>query len=293
LGTKLGQGKKKAGPAGISPRMFEDCAAIFEGYGTVDRILEDCERIGATLRAAIATWASPAAADKGKVKEISLDPFSVFDDSGEGTLNIVSLSPTREQRPKEYLVNQPRLLSSDVQLKEYQLLGVNWLHLLYKKNLSCILADEMGRHFSFSVAPAVTSDLCRAGKDYPSDKFLRSSQGTWEHGSPSRSCAVGVFDVRHLTSVGIHVLSRSSTLENWCREFARFAPSISVQTYYAGKEERPALRQTLLDTQRNGCKSGEGWEVLITTYNLAQGDDRDRKFFRKLEWDVSYAFRLL
>ena len=33
-------------------------------------------------------------------------------------------------------------------------------------------------------------------------------------------------------------------------------------------------------------KSG-GWNVLITTYNLAQGDDHDRKFFRKIEWDVS------
>jgi SWI/SNF-related matrix-associated actin-dependent regulator of chromatin subfamily A containing DEAD/H box 1 len=81
--------------------------------------------------------------------------------------------------------------------------------------------------------------------------------------------------------------NRSSTLENWCREFARFAPTISVQTYYAGKEDRPMLRQTLIDTQQSTSKSAEGWEVLITTYNLAQGDDRDRKFFRRTEWDVS------
>jgi hypothetical protein len=85
-------------------------------------------------------------------------------------------------------------------------------------------------------------------------------------------------------------LDRSSTLENWCREFARFAPSISVQTYYAGKEERPLLRQTLADTQSCKSRSGEGWEVLITTYNLAQGDERDRKFFRKMDWDVSCSF---
>ena len=80
--------------------------------------------------------------------------------------------------------------------------------------------------------------------------------------------------------------SSSSTLENWCREFARFAPSISVQTYYAGKEERSMLRQTLTDTQRCNSKTGVGWEVLITTYNLAQGDDRDRKFFRRIDWNV-------
>lgn len=81
---------------------------------------------------------------------------------------------------------------------------------------------------------------------------------------------------------------RSSTLENWCREFARFAPSISIQTYYAGKEERTYLRQTLLETQNCRSRTGEGWEVLITTYNLAQGDERDRKFFRKIDWDVSW-----
>lgn len=85
---------------------------------------------------------------------------------------------------------------------------------------------------------------------------------------------------------------RSSTLENWCREFARFAPSISIQTYYAGKEDRPQLRQTLLDTQLCTSKLGKGWEVLITTYNLAQGDERDRKFFRKLNWDVRNIIKM-
>jgi SNF2 family DNA or RNA helicase len=89
-------------------------------------------------------------------------------------------------------------------------------------------------------------------------------------------------------SISLEIVSRrSSTLENWCREFARFAPSISVQTFYAGKEERANLRQMLIDTQRGSNKNGAGWEVLITTYNLAQGDDRDRKFFRKMQWDVS------
>lgn len=83
------------------------------------------------------------------------------------------------------------------------------------------------------------------------------------------------------------VVPRSSTLENWCREFARFAPSIAVQTYYAGKEERAELRQTLYDTQRCKSVTDDGWEVLITTYNLAQGDERDRKFFRRIDWDVS------
>lgn len=91
------------------------------------------------------------------------------------------------------------------------------------------------------------------------------------------------------SSQNLNLSYRSSTLENWCREFARFAPSIAVQTYYADKNERPALRETLVNSQRCRSKTFEGWEVLITTYNLAQGDDRDRKFFRKIEWDVSHC----
>jgi len=76
---------------------------------------------------------------------------------------------------------------------------------------------------------------------------------------------------------------RSSTLENWVREFTRFAPDIQVQTYYGSKEERSQLRADIPeDINSHDC------EVLITTYNLAQGDS-DRKFFRRIEWDVRSA----
>lgn len=125
--------------------MFEDCQAIFEGYGEVDSILEDCEQIGADLRAAIATWTTAPAVGKGKAREE--DVLSSLTDSVEdGALSFVSFSPSRNQKPKDYLLTQPTFLSETVQLKDYQLLGVNWLHLLYRSNLSCILADEMGMY---------------------------------------------------------------------------------------------------------------------------------------------------
>ncbi|TFK44749.1 SNF2 family N-terminal domain-containing protein [Crucibulum laeve] len=246
LNTKLGQGRKKAGPAGISPKMFEECKNIFQGYGTVDTILEDCEQIGATLRAAIATWTTTSSIGKGKTKE---DRFTELPDADDGALSLRSLAPLKQQKPKDYLEQQPSLLSKTVQLKEYQLLGVNWLNLLYRSQLSCILADEMGLGKTIQVISFLA--------------YLKERGNTGPH----------------------LIVVPSSTLENWCREFARFAPSISVQTYYAGKDERPMLRQTLLDTQRSKSKTGEGWEVLITTYNLAQGDGYDRKFFRRVDWN--------
>ncbi|KAF9475763.1 hypothetical protein BDN70DRAFT_883250 [Pholiota conissans] len=226
--TKLGQGKKKVGPSGLSPRMFEDCAEILKGYGAVDTVLEDCERIGSSLRTTIASW-------------------NTNNDASEGGVSLVSIAPLSKRRAQSYLTSQPKLLSKNVSLKEYQLLGVNWLNLLYRSNLSCILADEMGLGKTIQVISFFA--------------YLKEQGGKGPH----------------------LIVVPSSTLENWCREFARFAPSIVVQTYYADKNQRPLLRQTLLDTQMRN--NSEGWEVLITTYNLAQGDDRDRKFFRKIEWD--------
>ncbi|KAF8973224.1 SNF2 family N-terminal domain-containing protein [Flammula alnicola] len=233
--NKLGHGKKKAGPTGLSPRMFEDCTEMLKGYGAVDSVLEDCERIGSGLRATIASW--------------STNDAEPADNAEDGAFSLASLAQLKKHKAQNYLTTQPKLLPEDVSLKEYQLLGVNWLNLLYRSNLSCILADEMGLGKTIQVI-SFLAHLKEQGKKGP-----------------------------HL------IVVPSSTLENWCREFARFAPSIAVQTYYADKNERPQLRQTLLDTQRRYSKTSEGWEVLITTYNLAQGDDRDRKFFRKIEWD--------
>ncbi|KAG6841890.1 hypothetical protein C0991_005620 [Blastosporella zonata] len=266
LNIKLGQGKKKAGPAGISPRMFEECQNIFQEYSVVDDILQDCEDIGTQLRAAITSWSIPPTIGKGKMKEDHADSTTLIDQS-DGALNLVSLEPLKSRKSRDYLVAQPSLVSKTVQLKDYQLLGVNWLNLLYKRKLSCILADEMG--------------MC-------SPPFLMLCCAHLKFSGLGKTIQVISFfaHLKEKGNKGPHlVVVPSSTLENWCREFARFAPTISVQTYYAGKEERVELRQTLIDTQR--CKSvgDDGWEVLITTYNLAQGDDRDRKFFRRIDWD--------
>lgn len=152
LNIKLGQGKKKAGPGGISPRMIEECTEIFAGYGTVDTVLEDCEKIGAGLRKTIASWsAPPAAVSKGKGKEGT----PLGDIAEDGALSLRSFAFMKNQKAKDYLTTQPSLVSDSVQLKEYQLLGVNWLNLLYNKELSCILADEMGRNHLPSPAVVV------------------------------------------------------------------------------------------------------------------------------------------
>jgi SWI/SNF-related matrix-associated actin-dependent regulator 1 of chromatin subfamily A len=122
--------------------MFDDCTKIFAGYGSVDSILEDCELIGSELRASIASWTSDNAKD--------IDG-PLADQVEDGALSLRHVEPTPNTPPKDYLMSQPELLSDSVQLKEYQLLGVNWLNLLYRSNLSCILADEMGVYLSLII----------------------------------------------------------------------------------------------------------------------------------------------
>ena len=106
--------------------MFEECTEMFKVYGSVDNVLEDCERIGSSLRATIDSWS----------------PSKDAQSADDGAVSFLTLGPLKKQ--KNYLTSQPSLLSDTVSLKEYQLLGVNWLNLLYHSNLSCILADEMG-----------------------------------------------------------------------------------------------------------------------------------------------------
>lgn len=142
LNTKLNQGKKKAGPAGISPRIFEDSISVFKGYSAVDRIVAKCEGIGESLKREIAKWTVGSDA-KGKGKEGSSSPRDT-PDMEDGALKFTSRINLSSDLPDYYISSQPKALSSDVQLKEYQMVGINWLNLLFTEGYNCILADEMG-----------------------------------------------------------------------------------------------------------------------------------------------------
>ena len=144
INAKLGQTKKRVGATGISPRIFEDMVDIMAGYADVDRILEECENIGTKLKSAIAAWTTTGS-DKGKEVASREGSAALADDlQDDGALSLRSCASFNVGKKDQFL-SQPSLLPDSVALKEYQLLGVNWLHLLYNRRLSCILADEMGK----------------------------------------------------------------------------------------------------------------------------------------------------
>lgn len=146
-------------------------------------------------------------------------------------------STGRKQKSK-YFKDKPSLLAPGIELKSYQQVGINWLYLLYSNNLSCILADEMGLGKTCQVI-AFLSYL----------KQLDINKGP------------------HL------VVVPSSTLENWMREFNKFAPSLVVEPYYGSQREREDIRELLLS-------KWEDIDVIVTTYNLATGSKDDFSFLK-------------
>lgn len=194
LNTKLGQGRKKAGPGGISPRIVEDAITIFEGYGLVDGILAECEVIGASLRDAIAAWTPGDAKGKGKqMDNISSDSSSraspAIAQVTDGALSLVSLEAGKAA--KNFIASQPSLLSEGTKLKDYQLLGVNWLNLLYQRKLSCILADEMGV-FDNVLRSSSVSFSSRTWENNSGYQLFCSSQGEGQQRTSLGCCAVSI-----------------------------------------------------------------------------------------------------
>ena len=122
----------------IGNRIVDGAEEVLAGYNGVDDLISECETIGKRVREKLGKWTSSATGvEEGALALTSLSP------STPSTMT-TDPSPAPPDRDLDMVLGQPSSLAEDVSLKDYQLIGVNWLHLLYKEGLSCILADEMG-----------------------------------------------------------------------------------------------------------------------------------------------------
>lgn len=165
--TKLSRKNK----TGLSKNILVYCKELFQSYSTVDSVLEKCEGIGVELRVAIDKW------NIEKAPEPSSSKLAIDED--DGSLALVESLPAGYESEGDFIVKQPSLLSDIVLLKEYQLLGVNWMYLLYQRGLSCILADEMGKIRTFNLWDICDlSELLRFGEDCSGHCIPRTFKGT-------------------------------------------------------------------------------------------------------------------
>ena len=138
---KRGRGRRanKKG-RNIGNRIVDGAEEVLAGYSGVDNLILECEQIGKRVKEKLAKWSSKEIVEDGA---LTLTSFS--NSTGVSTPSTATTDPSPAPSDRDPdIEKQPGLLADDVALKDYQLIGVNWLHLLYKEGLSCILADEMG-----------------------------------------------------------------------------------------------------------------------------------------------------
>ncbi|XP_070191467.1 SWI/SNF-related matrix-associated actin-dependent regulator of chromatin subfamily A containing DEAD/H box 1B-like isoform X2 [Littorina saxatilis] len=111
---------------------------------------------------------------------------------------------------EDQVTTQPKLLNAELELKPYQLIGLNWLRIMHSQQLNGILADEMG-----------------LGKTIQAIAFLAHLMEEGEEGP-------------HV------IIVPSSTIENWLREMALWCPALGVIVYYGSPEERRATRHSIM-----------------------------------------------
>ncbi|KAK2190804.1 hypothetical protein NP493_68g04006 [Ridgeia piscesae] len=117
-------------------------------------------------------------------------------------------------------VNENRLREcgfKNIQLRAYQLDGVNWLIERYQRNHGCILGDEMG--------------LGKTCQTIALLALLRDQQ---------KKCASCL------------VVSPLSVLANWQNELARFLPDTKVVCYVGDKSARETMQHSLTASQDTG-----------------------------------------
>lgn len=144
---------------GIGYKVFETYMSVMEGYTSLDDLLAECEELGRGISKIVAKWAGAESLSTAPSKAPSAVPSRAgspqppgvklsADDAGIHLtqVSVADDDAASKEDPdlKGYIRSQPSLINPDVKLKDYQLLGVNWLNLLWNKRMSCILADEMG-----------------------------------------------------------------------------------------------------------------------------------------------------
>lgn len=196
--------KKRVKPHGL--RIIENTEASLKGYRAVDSLVKKCSEVGSLISKQMEKW-GVSVTGEGELEMVDLKGEDII-------INDEDEVHTRHRKTLKYWKRAPDNFNPEFELKNYQIVGINWLNLLYTNDLSCILADEMG-----------LGKTCQVIAFMAYLKYYQTLKGP------------------HL------VIVPSSTLENWLREFNKFCPDLVVQAYYGSQSEREELRYELRESQ--------------------------------------------
>lgn len=243
----LKDGKKARKPRiTFGDRLVDSAEEMWDAYSTIDSVVKKCEEKGRPMIAGMSRWGIDVfgASTEDGIDATTLDDGSDTSssrDSGYHTPRSDAGTSDVRKNKRAKLLKQPVIMNKGVELKDYQVVGLNWLNLLWQNKISGILADDMGL---------------------------------------GKTCQIIAF-LSHLKEQGTSgdqptlIFVPGSTLENWCREFVRFSDKIKFTPYYGPQKERWEYQDTILDNiSRGEC------DVIITTYDLTIRTE-DSRFMKK------------
>ncbi|QDS67876.1 hypothetical protein FKW77_007984 [Venturia effusa] len=236
------EGKKKRAGGNqrtIGDRILDKVIDMMTGLEAVDRVVKLCEGYASDLRSSLQKLGIDT--EKAVVKDgLSL---TCLEDEPKIDSGVATPASDVQNFPQ-----QPANMNPEETMKDFQIVGMNWLNLMYtqgqkwSKKSGCILADDMG-----------------LGKTLQIISFLSHQLEKGNNGP-------------HL------VVVPTSTLENWLREFKRFAPALNCEPY-SGKQSERSDRQMEME-EYMADETNTPIHVIVTTYQLA-ASAKDNTWLRK------------
>ncbi|CAD6504164.1 BgTH12-05899 [Blumeria graminis f. sp. triticale] len=223
--TKKLKSGKKSTRTPVGDRIVDTAMDMFRGYEAIDTLVAKCDEISKPLMAEMSKWNVNIFGTRkdGELGITSLDATELHYNEDTKSSSEKAIYDVAEDEPralarkgsKSLFLEKPKLMASDCILKDYQIVGLNWLALMSRVGLSGILADEMGL---------------------------------------GKTCQVISF-LAHLVEIGKHgphlVVCPGSTLENWLREIKRFAPKLAFEPYHGPQKERQEMAEAILENRAN------------------------------------------
>ncbi|KAI1774124.1 SNF2 family N-terminal domain-containing protein [Hypoxylon cercidicola] len=159
----------------VGEYIVEKLDSWFEACDAATAVIDECEARGVVIQDSMSEWAM----DRNGIPNPNAN---------------TSKLPISEK---------PKLMSEDIALKSYQLVGLNWMSLLHAQGYGGILADDMGLGKTCQIISFIAH-------------LVESGHG---RGRPNL------------------IVVPASTYENWISEFEKFAPGITVLPY-SGQQRR-------------------------------------------------------
>jgi SWI/SNF-related matrix-associated actin-dependent regulator 1 of chromatin subfamily A len=217
-------GARKASKVSIGENVVEAVEVFHNAVDAIDTVVAKCERDAKAIKQQVDTW--------------DIDTFGhdklrgQRQDSEDLPPTPTSISATKYVRPP--IAKQPKYMDGHCKMKPFQLVGLNWMSLLYKFNIGCILADEMG----LGKTCQVISLISHLVEDYEESNSNNKGRRPWPN----------------------LVVVPPSTYNNWLVEFGRFAPDLSVIGYRGSQAERAEIAYEIE-------KEPEAFHVVLATYS--------------------------